>query len=182
MRTVLVLLVLALAPSVAAATDAKVAATAPAAKAVVAPPPKAAPAPAASQPVAPKAASAAAPVDLPAPVPGEPTSAEEAIKDAAQVVAHAKARDWFSFSALIIFLVMFSLKALGLFTKIGKRWAYLILPVLGVAAMLLAKFAGGVSWAAAWVVLTSAPVAGLINDFFKRGVMGKDPETPLNPK
>jgi hypothetical protein len=74
---------------------------------------------------------------------------------------------------------MFCLKSFGLFKKIGKRWSYLLVPLLSVAAMLLSKFAGGLSWETAFLTLTSGPVAALLNDFIKRGVLGKEHTTKV---
>jgi hypothetical protein len=76
---------------------------------------------------------------------------------------------------------MFGLKAVGTFQKFGKRWAYIIVPLLSVAGMLLARFAGEVSWDAAWLLLTSGPCVALLSDFVTRGILGKEPTTPINP-
>ena len=115
-------------------------------------------------------------VDLPKEAPKD---AKEAVKMGQEAISMTKAGNWFGFSSLAIWILMFLLKVFGLFQKIGKRWAYIIVPVLSVAAMLLAKFAGDLSWTAALAVLTSGPVAALANDFVKRGVLGKEPKTPV---
>lgn len=125
-------------------------------------------------------APAPTPVVVPV-VPGEPTTPEQAFELAKQAVEAGKAKNWFGLSAAAIFILMFLLKLTKLYDKVGKRWAYIILPALGVAAMLLTRFAGGLSWNAAWVVLTSAPAVGLLSDIVKRGIMGKEPTTPMKP-
>lgn len=145
----------------------------------VAPVKPAAPAPAAAAPAAPKAA--AAPASQPVVPIASPTTAGEAIEQVQTGIAFAKARNWFGLSAVAIFLIMFGLKLTSLYDKLGKRWSYIISAVLSVAAMLLAKFAGGVSWEAAWVVLTSGPAMGALSDLVKRGILAKEPETPLTP-
>lgn len=114
-------------------------------------------------------------------VPGEPQTAAQAVESAKQGIEYAKAKNWWGVSSIVIFLLMFALNATKLFDKIGKRWAYIILPVLGVAAMLLAKFAGDLSWGAAIAVLTSAPCMGLAWDFVKRGLLAQEATTPMKP-
>lgn len=109
-----------------------------------------------------------------------PKDAGEAIDKGKEIIEFAKAKNWWGMSAAIIWLLMFVLKLVGLFKKIGKRWAYIIVPVLSVAAMLLSKFAGDLSWGAAVAVLTSGPTAALLNDFVKRGILNKEPSTPMN--
>lgn len=145
----------------------------------VAPVKPATPAPAAvaPAPAAPKAA--AAPASQPVVPTAPPTTAGEAIEQVQTGVAFVKARNWFGMSAVIIFLIMFGLKFTDLYNKMGKRWSYVISAALSVTAMLLAKFAGGVSWEAAWVVLTSGPAMGALSDLVKRGILAKEPETPI---
>ena len=108
-----------------------------------------------------------------------PKDASEAIDKGKEIIAFAQAKNWWGMSAAIIWLLMFIMKLAGLFKKIGKRWAYIIVPVLSIAAMLLSKFAGDLSWSAAVYVLTSGPSAALINDFVKRGILNKEPETKM---
>lgn len=115
-------------------------------------------------------------VAMPNDVPGSP---EAALEMAQKGVEYAKAKNWWGLSAVVIFIAMFVMKITGLFKKIGKRWAYVVVPVLSLIAMVLAKFAGGLSWSAAVAVLTSGPAMAVINDFVKRGVMGKEPTTPV---
>lgn len=111
-----------------------------------------------------------------------PDSPEEAMQMAQKGVEYAKAKNWWGLSAIVIFVSMFVMKTAGLFKKIGKRWAYIIVPSLSLIAMVLAKFAGGLSWAAAAAVLTSGPAMAVLNDLVKRGFMGKDPATPMKAK
>lgn len=110
---------------------------------------------------------------------GVPQNLDEALEAAKQGVEFAKAKNWWGLSALAIFIAMFLMKTLGLFRKIGKRWSYVTVGGLSIAAMLLTKFAGGVSWGAAVAVLTSGPVMALLNDIVKRGVLGKEHKTPV---
>jgi len=147
---------------------------APAAKAAVAPAPATQPAAAAGTTAAPTASAS----DVV--VPGEPKDAGEAFAAAQKAVEYAKVRNWFGLSSICILILIWVLKAAGLFARIGKRWLYVLLPVLGVASMLLAKFIDGVSWENAWLVATSAPSMGLLSDFIKRGILGKEYDTPIN--
>lgn len=114
-------------------------------------------------------------------VPGEIATSAEAVDRVQTGISFVKARNWWGLSSIVIWVLMFILKLTKLFDKIGKRWAYIIVPVLGVTAMLLSAFVGGVSWNTAWLVLTSAPVAALANDFFKRGLLGQEPTTTIKP-
>lgn len=164
------------APVVKVTPKAPAAAVAPAA----APAPAAKAAPAAAAPATAPAVAKAALAVTNAPA-SAPTTATEAIDTAKQGFDFAKARNWFGMSACIIFLVMFGLNALKVFDKIGKRWAYIILPVLGVAAALCTRFIGGASWEGAISVFTSAPVTGLLWDFVKRGILAKEPTTAMKP-
>ena len=136
--------------------------------------------PTAPTPVAKVTIVAPAPA-LPELIPGEPTTPEQTFDLAKQAVEMGKAKNWFGLSSAVIFILMFVLKLTKLFEKIGKRWAYIILTGMGVAAMLLARFTSDLSWSAAWVVLTSAPAVGLLSDLVKRGIMGKEPTTPMKP-
>ena len=115
-------------------------------------------------------------IDLPKEVPQDLGGAVDLAKDAFQAGA---AKNWWLMSASIIWLLMFGLKMGGLFDKIGRRWAYILVPVLSLAAMLLSKFAGDLSWAAAAAVLTSGPSAALMNDFVKRGILAKEPDNTI---
>jgi len=187
MRTALALLVALSFCAVAVAEPIK---TAPAAAPAVAAP-ATAPAPAvkgtpvvvtkkAAVTVAPAQDAAALPATLPAVapaplpvVPGEPATAGDALEAGKKAVDFAKAKNWLGFSALAILVLVWILKSVvGKFID-SKRWLYITVPLLGVAAMLLSAFAGGVSWENAWLVLSSAPVAALASDFVKRGILNK---------
>jgi hypothetical protein len=158
---------------------AKDASVAPVAKAKVVTVEKAAPAAAKTEPAVAKTAAATQPaVDVKLPEQA-PKDASEAIDKGKEIIAFAQAKNWWGMSAAIIWLLMFIMKISGLFKKIGKRWAYIIVPSLSIAAMLLSKFAGDLSWSAAIYVLTSGPSAALLNDFVKRGLLNKEPETKM---
>jgi hypothetical protein len=109
-----------------------------------------------------------------------PTDVSGAIDLAKDTFKAGKAKNWWLMSAGIIWLLMFGLKVAKLFKKMGKRWAYITVGALSLASMLLAKFGGGVSWEAAIAVLTSGPFMAFANDFVKRGILGKEPSTPVN--
>jgi hypothetical protein len=122
--------------------------------------------------------AAAAPVVV---VPSEPTTPEEALSAAKQGFEFAKAKNWLGLSAICIFLIMFGLKTLKVFEKIGKRWAYILSPALSLVAMLLANLSGNVSWNTVWIVLASGPAGAVLNDLWKRGILGQEPSTPMVP-
>jgi hypothetical protein len=119
-------------------------------------------------------------VEMPT-VPGEPKTAGEVIDAAKQGFEAAKAKNWFGFSSIAILVLVWILKTAGLFKKIAKRWIYIIVPALGVIAMLLAAFVGGLSFGTAWTVLASAPCAALLSDFVKRGILNQEYETQMKP-
>lgn len=123
----------------------------------------------------------------------EPSMPNEVPKDVAgavdkgkEAISLAKEGKWFSFSAGVIWLLMFVFKLLRknveAMKNIPKRVLWIIVPILSVIAMLLAKFQGDLSWSTAWIVLTSGPVMALLNDFVKRGVLGKEPVSPVSGK
>jgi hypothetical protein len=129
-----------------------------------------------------KAAPASQPAgDVPTD-PKVPKDAGEALDTGKGVVADAKAKQWFAMSAGIIWLLMFLFKTgrkkLDFMKGIPKRVLWIVLPLLSVAAMLLAKFQGDLSWSAAVGVLTSGPAVAFLNDFVKRGLLNKEP-TPM---
>lgn len=126
-------------------------------------------------------------VAAPATQPTDPNVAKdagEALDQGKQVVADAKAKQWFAMSAGIIWLLMFLFKTarkkLEFMQGIPKRVLWIVLPLLSVAAMLLAKFQGDLSWTAAVGVLTSGPAVAFLNDFVKRGLLNKEP-SPMKP-
>lgn len=102
-----------------------------------------------------------------------------AIGTASSIIKAAKLKNWWLASAGVIWLVMFIMKALGLFQRIGKRWAYIVVGLLSMAAMLASKFGGGVSWEAAMAVMTSGPFMAYSNDLVKRGLLAREPTTEL---
>lgn len=114
--------------------------------------------------------------------PAVPVTVEEAIVAGQEVIEAGKVRNWWGMSAGIIWLLMFLMKTFGLFVKIGKRWAYVIVPALSIGAMVLSKLAGDLSWLGAIGVLTSGPTVALLNDLIKRGILGKEPTTPVKVK
>lgn len=119
------------------------------------------------------------PVKMPARV---PTDVGGAITLAKDTFKAGKAKNWWLMSAGIIWIIMFLLKLFKLFKKMGKRWAYLTVAGLSMAAMLTAKFGAGVSWEAAVAVLTSGPFMAFGNDFVKRGILGREPSSSVNGK
>lgn len=131
----------------------------------------------ASQPVTKVVNKADTSVEMPE---GVPQDMDEALEAAKTGVEFAKAKNWWGLSAICIFVLMFILKLVGVFKKIGKRWAYILVPVLSLAAMLLSKFAGDLSWGAAIAVLTSGPAMAMLSDFIKRGILGKEHTTFVN--
>ena len=149
------------------------------------------PAPAAAGAAAPKVVETAKPAvslsttatstpAVVAPVlPGEPQTPAAALESARQGLEFAKAKNWWGLSSIIILVLVWVLKLTKVFEKIGRRWLYILVPGLGVIAMLLAALAGGVSWGAAWLVLTSAPCAALLSDLVKRGILGQEPTNPI---
>lgn len=135
------------------------------------------------------AGTAAAKVSLPATaasqpaatpqVPGEPLTPAQAIEKVKEGIEFGKAKNWFGLSSVAILVLVFLFKVARdkWFPSFNRRWLYIIVPVLGIISMLLAGFVGGVSWGAAWLVLTSAPCAALFSDLIKRGIMGQEPST-----
>jgi len=103
-----------------------------------------------------------------------PKDASGAIDLAKSTFRAGQAKNWWLMSAGIIWLIMFILKLTKIFKKMGRRWAYITVALMSMAAMLLAKFGGGVSWEAAIAVLTSGPFMAFANDLVKRGILGKE--------
>ena len=135
-------------------------------------------------------AEAKGPAAEPAKELAEPTYPKEvpdtlggAVTQGSDLVEKAKTKQWFAFSAGIIWLIMFLVKwgrkNLAFMQAIPKRALWVILPVLSIAALVLAKFQGDLSWASAIDVGTSGPLMAYLNDFFKRGVMGKEPSSTV---
>lgn len=71
---------------------------------------------------------------------------------------------------------MFLLKLIGLkvgfWEKLG-RWRYVIVPVLSLAAALLAKFQGGLSFQAAAAVFGTGMAAAKLEELWSHGILGK---------
>lgn len=113
-----------------------------------------------------------------------PESGGAAFDKGKQLVELAKAKEWFALSAGIIWLIMFLLKQgrkhIGFMKKMPKRALWIVVPVLSIVAMILTKLQAGLSWGAAVAVLFSGPSVAFMNDFVKRGVMGKEPTTAVN--
>lgn len=118
---------------------------------------------------------------VPDQVPKDPASALDSGK---KLVEQAKAKQWFAFSAgviwLVMFLIKFGRKRIGFMKKIPKRVLWIIVPVLSVAAMVLSKLQADLSWNAAVAVLFSGPAAAFFNDFIKRGLLGKEYSEKVN--
>jgi hypothetical protein len=114
----------------------------------------------------------------------EPKDAGEAFDKGKEAVSLAREGKWMAFSALVIYILMFLLKLarknFNFMKNLKKRWLYIILGVLSLAAMLLSKFQGDLSWGAAMNVLTSSAATGVLNDILKRGILGKEPTTAVN--
>lgn len=119
-------------------------------------------------------------------VKGEPKDIEAVLKTGQDIVSAIKSKSWWSLSALIAFMLMFLWKKAGVMfgfrEKLGKRVDYIVLGALGLVAMFLSKFIGNVSWAGAVSVLTEVTFMGFLVDFVKRGVMGVEIKTTINPK
>lgn len=114
-------------------------------------------------------------------VPDSPSGAVELGKKAA---AQLRAKQWFAMSASIIWLLMFVFKTLRktvpLMQRIPKRVLWIIVPCLSIAAMVLAKLEGDLSWDGALAVLLSGPAVAFSNDLVKRGLLGREPTTAVN--
>ncbi len=112
-------------------------------------------------------------------VPGDVNAAIDAGK---QLVEQGKAKQWFAMSAGVIWLLMFGFKIVRKkwFPNIPKRVLWIIVPVLSVAAMVLAMLQADLSWGAALTVLASGPSVAFLNDLIKRGIMGQEPTAPVN--
>lgn len=133
-----------------------------------------------------KASTATAKVP-PAPDPNYPKEVPDdvggAISKGGDLLIDAKAKKWFAFSAGIIWLIMFLFKwgrkTFEFMQAIPKRAMWVIVPVLSMIGMFLAHFQGNVSWEAAITIATSGPFVAYLNDFLKRGVMGKEPASTI---
>lgn len=124
------------------------------------------------------------PVADPAMPPDVPKTPGEAMTAAKDLLDMAKAKQWFGFSAgaiwLFMFLFKFGRKNLDFMKKIPKRALWIMVPILSIAAMVLSKLQADLSWGAAFAVLFSGPSVAFLNDMVKRGVMGKEPASPVS--
>lgn len=129
-------------------------------------------------------AAASQPTDEPVMPPEVPKDGSAAIDAAKSLIDQAKAKQWFAFSAggiwLLMFLFKLGRKNLEFMKKIPKRALWIIVPLLSVAAMVLSKFQADLSWSAAVAVLASGPSVAFLNDLVKRGLLGKEPSSPVN--
>ena len=107
----------------------------------------------------------------------EPADPKAAVEQAKQAYAAAKGGQWWYFSALVTMLIMFGLKFAKVLEKIG-RWKYVIVPVLSLAAALLAAFQGGVSVDHAIGVFTSSWATGMLEELWNHGILGKPHDPP----
>jgi len=133
---------------------------------------------------APSSQPATAATDEPVVPDQVPKDVGEAIDSGKKLVEQAKAKQWFAFSAgviwFVMFLIKFGRKRLDFMKKIPKRALWIIVPVLSVAAMVLSKLQADLSWNAAVAVLFSGPAAAFVNDFIKRGLLGKEYSEKVN--
>lgn len=110
-----------------------------------------------------------------------PADTKAAVNLGKQAIEHAKAKQWFAFSAGMIWILMFIFKffrkRIPMMQRINKRWLYIIVCLLSVIAMLLTKFQTDLSWGAAITVLFSGPSVAYANDLLKRGILGKEPSS-----
>ena len=131
---------------------------------------------AASQPAAPASGPG-----LSKNVPESPSGAVELGKKAA---AQFRAKQWFALCASIIWLLMFGFKTLRktvpVMRRIPKRVLWIIVPLLSIAAMVVAKLQGDLSWDGALAVLLSGPAVAFGNDLVKRGLLGWEPTSAVN--
>jgi hypothetical protein len=104
--------------------------------------------------------------------PAEPTDLKGAVTTVKDGIVAAKSGQWWYFSALVLMLAMFVLKKTGALEKMG-RWKYIVLPVLALGASLLATFQGGISVEAAVGVFSTSYATGMLQQAWKRGIMGE---------
>ena len=116
--------------------------------------------------------------------PNIPKSASDALDKGKEALSLAKEKQWFAFSAGVIWLLMslfkIARKNVWFMKEIPKRFLWIILPLLSISAMLLARFQGDLSWGAAVGVMTSGPAVAFLNDFVKRGLLNKEPSSMKN--
>lgn len=89
-----------------------------------------------------------------------------------EAVGAAQAGQWWYFSSLVCLIVMFILKRWKVLKSVG-RWKYIILPILSLAAALLAAFQGGVGLAQAIGVFSASWAMGMFEELVNHGILGK---------
>ena len=117
-------------------------------------------------------ASPASPSQPATTAPNEPKDASEVVTAVKDAIAAGKSGSWWYMSSVICLVIMFLLKAFKVLEKIGRA-KYIILPILSLAAALLAAFQGGVSIEGAVGVFTSSWAMGMLEELFNHGILGK---------
>lgn len=121
-----------------------------------------------------------APTEVRASQPSQPPQPPEDVKDAAgqvgEAIEAAKTGQWWYLSSILCLLLMFALKMIGVLKRVG-RWKFVILPVLSLAAGLLAAFQGGASLEIAMGVFTSSWATGMLEELWNHGILGKPRES-----
>jgi len=137
-------------------------------------PPKTAPALKAVAPA--KARVAPTVTQRPTSAPAVPTDASSAAVTAQAAIAAARGGKWWYFSALVLMVLMFLVKFVGLkmgwWARLG-RWRYIIVPLLSLAAALLAAFQGGITMEAAIAVFTSSYATSSLQELYEHGILGQ---------
>lgn len=103
-------------------------------------------------------------------------TSEDAQQAAGTLLKAAKAGNWWLFSSILIMLVMFVLKKIGILVKMG-RLKYIALPILGILSSLLAVFQGGASIDAVIAVMASALATGKLQEIWEHGILGVEHST-----
>lgn len=102
----------------------------------------------------------------------EPQTGADAVETGRQAYHAARGGHWWHFSALVIMVVMWTLKAMGVLKAMG-RWRYVVVPLLALLASLLSAFQGGASVDVAASVLTTGLATGKIQELWEHGIRGK---------
>jgi hypothetical protein len=119
-----------------------------------------------------KAPASSQPADTPKP----PDDLAGAVEKGKEAVAAAQAGQWWYFSSVVCLVIMFVLKAAKLLEKMD-RWKYIVLPILSLAAALLAAFQGGVGWSQAIGVFGTSWAMGMLEELINHGILGKPHST-----
>lgn len=118
---------------------------------------------------APASQPTAAPVDPSVKQPQTPGEAVEAAKDFGSALWGHK---WWLAAAMGIFIIIFGLKFLGVFAKIGTLWAWILVGGLSLAAGCFAAFnEGGFNWTTFLAYVTAGPTIAWARDFVKDGLL-----------